>query len=63
MQVFQLTRQLIDIESITGNEAAVGEFLFRELAALGFAPQKMVAEENRFNVYAAAPGIKPQVIF
>jgi acetylornithine deacetylase len=62
-QTFTLTRQFIDIESITGNEAAIGEFLFDELSTLGFQPQKMLAEENRFNIYAAAAGIKPQVIF
>src|SRR5437899_11429755 len=63
-QTFKLTRQLIDIESITGNEAAVGEFLFYELSQLGFAPKKMPAAENRFNIYAAAPGAaSPKVIF
>ena len=36
MDLFALTRKLIDIESITGNEAAVGEALARELTALGY---------------------------
>jgi acetylornithine deacetylase len=61
-QTFKLTRQLIDIESITGNEAAVGEFLFSELARLGFAPKKMPAAENRFNIYADASGAPPPVV-
>src|SRR5438128_12256576 len=63
-QTFKLTRELIDIESITGNEAAVGEFIFTELAKLGFAPKKIPAAENRFNIYAAAPDASsPLVIF
>src|SRR5260370_1030346 len=35
MDAVALTRQLVDIESITGNEAQVGEFLYRELCSLG----------------------------
>ena len=34
MDLFQLTRALIDIESITKNELAVGEFLLSHLSAL-----------------------------
>ncbi|PYX18615.1 MAG: peptidase dimerization protein, partial [Acidobacteria bacterium] len=36
MDVIALTRQLVDIESITGNEAAVGEAIYRELCRLGY---------------------------
>lgn len=55
---FQLTRKLIDIESISGNEAAVGEFLLCELAALGFVVTRIPVDEatNRFNVLATIPG-------
>ncbi len=62
-RVFQLVRQLIDIESITGNEAAVGEFLLGELKSLGFDAQKMPVTDTRFNVYAAVAGVKPHVVF
>ena len=34
MDVFALTRTLIDIESITGNEKAVGDWLFDYLQPL-----------------------------
>ena len=34
MKVFELTRALVDIESITGNEEAVGSYLFDCLCAL-----------------------------
>jgi acetylornithine deacetylase len=52
MDAVALTRQLVDIESITGNEAAVGEFLFRELCRLGYETTKMPVEGARFNVFA-----------
>ena len=60
---FRLTRQLIDIESITGNETAVGEFLLAELLQMGFAAQKMPVAEKRFNIYAQVPDTKPHVVF
>ena len=34
MNLFALTRALVDIESITGNEERVGEFLFAHLSGL-----------------------------
>jgi acetylornithine deacetylase len=73
MDAIALTRQLVDIESITGNEAAVGEFLLRELAALGFSARKMPVPfppestsqaGERFNVVAAWPQQpRPTVVF
>ena len=36
MDVVAFTRQLVDIESITGNEGAVGDFLHAELLRRGF---------------------------
>ena len=55
MDAITLTRQLIDIESITGNEAAVGNYLWGELCRLGYQAKKMPVEAGRFNVYAAPP--------
>jgi acetylornithine deacetylase len=52
MDAVALARQLVDIESITGNEAAVGEFLYLELSRLGYQTKKMPVEGARFNVYA-----------
>ena len=54
MDVVALTRLLVDIESTTGNEAAVGEALYRELRRLGYQAKKMAVEGNRFNVLATA---------
>jgi acetylornithine deacetylase len=66
----QLTRQLVDIESITYNEGAAGAFLADFLAGRGFAVEKMPVEHHpesqstgeRFNVYASAPETKPDVV-
>ena len=52
MDLFALTRKLVDIESITGNETAVGEALARELERLGFTVERMLVEGPRFNVWA-----------
>jgi acetylornithine deacetylase len=64
MDVVALTRQLVDIESVTGREAAVGETLDRELAALGYTVRRMPVEGDRFNVLATSPQHpSPPVVF
>lgn len=55
MQVFELTRQLIDIESITPNEREVGDFLWERLSKLagrfqGVA-ERMAVEADRDNIF------------
>lgn len=62
MDVFTLTRALVDIESISGNEAGVGAFLFRELTNRGYRTEKIAVETNRFDVYASAAD-SPQIVF
>ncbi len=58
------TRALVDIESITGNEARVGQFLRDELANLGYDAKTVHAENGRSNIWATSPGHpKPQVVF
>ena len=56
MDVFALTRALIDIESITENEERVGQFLSDYLAPLasrfGGRVERMAVEPRRFNVLA-----------
>ena len=47
LDAIQLTRRLIDIESITYNECAVGQFLADFLASRGFAAEKMVVQQDR----------------
>ena len=56
MNVIELTRALIDIESITNNEREVGEFLLAYLSDLasrtGGTAERMDVEPGRFNVLA-----------
>ena len=56
MDVFALTRTLVDIESITGNEKAVGDWLFDYLEPLatdyGGTLERIEVEPNRFNLLA-----------
>jgi acetylornithine deacetylase len=63
MDVVSLTRRLVDIESISGNERAVGEFLLAHLSSLGYSATRMEVTPERFNVYASVPGRKPDVVF
>jgi acetylornithine deacetylase len=64
MDAITLTRQLIDIESISGNEAAVGNYLFGEISRLGYHTRKMAVEGNRFNIYATSHDHpNPQIVF
>src|SRR5271169_1268348 len=64
MDAVTLARQLIDIESISGNEAAVGNYLYGELCRLGYQTKKMPVEGDRFNVYAtSAERPHPEVVF
>ncbi len=64
MDVVTLTRQLVDIESITGNEGPVGDFLCAELLRRGFQADKMPVEGARQNVFAASPGhSRPGIVF
>ena len=51
MNVFQFTRELIEIESISGNEGPVGRFLGDYLTSLGFDVTLQEVEKDRFNVY------------
>lgn len=55
MQVFELTRRLIDIESITPNEGDVGDFLHSHLSDLaarsGGEIERMAVEPRRDNIF------------
>ena len=56
MNVFELTRKLVDIESITGNEEPVGRFLYEYLLAKASSTNGRVelieVEPKRYNVLA-----------
>ena len=64
MDPVALTRQLIDIESITGNEGAAARFLAEQLEAMGFAVELMPVEGERCNVFARPPKVDaPALVF
>src|SRR5579863_1148321 len=64
MDAITLTRQLVDIESISGNEAAVGNYLYGELCRAGYQTLRMPVAGERFNVYATSrEKPQPDVVF
>lgn len=63
MDPVRLTRKLVDIESISGNEGAVGAELYEELSRLGYTTHKMPVAHERFNVLATVDDRPPQVVF
>jgi len=64
MDMVSLTRQLVDIESITGNEGRAGRFLAEKLAGLGLDVQRMAVEGDRANIYATPPlEPNPAIVF
>ncbi len=64
MDAITLTRQLVDIESISGNEAAVGNYLYGELCRIGYHTRKIPVEGTRFNLYATSPEhANPEMVF
>jgi acetylornithine deacetylase len=70
----QLTKQLVDIESTTYCEGPAGKFLHEFLTSQRYAVERMQVEQpdrattpgagkgERFNVYAALPGVTPDVV-
>ena len=69
-----LTKQLVNIESTTYHEGLAGAFLYEYLQAQHYAVERMAVEQpdrastpgagsgERFNVYAAMPGVTPDVV-
>jgi acetylornithine deacetylase len=57
MDLFELTRTLVDIESVTNNEKQVGDFLFAHLSALtsryGGRIERITAAPAHDNIFAA----------
>lgn len=70
----ELTRQLVNLESTTYHEAPAGHFLYDFLLQQGYEVEKQPVPQpdlaltpgagtgERFNVYAAMPGVKPDVV-
>jgi acetylornithine deacetylase len=62
MNLFQLTRDLVDIPSLTGDETAVGDYLATYLGQLGYRVEKQIVVQNRFNVIAVTDE-SPRIVF
>jgi acetylornithine deacetylase len=70
----QLTRQLVDIESTTYHEGNAGAFLHEYLLTQSYNVERMLVAQpelamtpgasdgERFNIYAAMPGVTPDVV-
>jgi acetylornithine deacetylase len=64
MDAITLTRQFVDIESISGNEAAVANYLYGELCRIGYQTRRIPVEADRFDVYATSiEQPNPEVVF
>ena len=62
MNLFQLTKDLIDIPSITGDEAAGAQYLSMFLRDLGYHVELQEVESDRCNVLATTEA-QPRVVF
>jgi acetylornithine deacetylase len=62
MNIFGLTRELIDIPSLTGDEGEVGQFLARYLEASGYRVELQEVARGRSNVIAIPPEGVPAVM-
>jgi acetylornithine deacetylase len=60
--MFDLTRQLIDIPSLTGEEGAAGSFLVTWLKGLGYSVEQQPIAPERF-IVLATPGEPPRIVF
>ena len=61
MNLFELTRRLIDIPSVSGEEQEVGRFLASYLESLGYEVELQEVEAGRANVLATT-GAPPRVV-
>jgi len=62
MHLFEFTRQLIDIPSVTGAESEAAQFLATCLRDLGYHVETQEVETDRFNVIATTT-VAPRVVF
>jgi len=60
MDLFELTKSLVNMASVTGHEKACAEFVKGHLAHLGFQPEMMPVSRDRSNVFATWG--KPDVV-
>lgn len=61
MNLIRLTRDLINIPSTTGEEAAVADFLHARLVELGFGVERQEVAAHRANLIAVLPTHAPRI--
>lgn len=61
-ELFDLTRRLIDIPSVTGEEGAVGRFLAAQLEGLGYEVESQQVAGDRANLLARVRGSRARVV-
>src|SRR2546430_17580560 len=61
MNLFELTRTLIDIPSVSGEELEVGRFIASHLEGLGYRVELQEVQPGRANVIATT-GARPRVV-
>lgn len=62
MNLFELTRKLIDIPSLTGEEAAAASFIASHLEGLGYRVETQEVASERFNIIATTDE-PPRIVF
>lgn len=62
MNLFELTRQLIDIPSLTGSEVQAGRFLSSLLHDFGYRVERQLVDQDRFNIIATRSQ-PPTIVF
>lgn len=62
MNIFELTRNLIDVPSVTGDELEVGQFLSHYLEQLSYRVERQEVAADRFNVIATTES-SPHIVF
>jgi acetylornithine deacetylase len=62
MNLLNLTRELIDIPSLTGEELAVGQYLAESLEERGYHVERHEVADDRFNVIATTRE-SPRIVF
>jgi acetylornithine deacetylase len=62
VDLIELTRGLVDIDSTTGREGEAGEWLAGYLTTLGFTVVRQPVDDRRFNVFATSADA-PRIVF
>lgn len=52
----QLAKKLVSIESISGNEYEIGQYIYKYLREIGLKPRLQKVEDKRFNVFVKGSG-------